>query len=715
MSHKSEDRIKKGNYYEEVNSTRSSAKNDYCNMNIATFTFGGRQNNLQMHMCDKESRDAHTGHGGVCSSTSTDPAVVTPNSNSNMNANANDYPHSLNSNVCNINSNPSPKPYIINKIGSHNSFLVVVIHTFYNLKELRNYILEEMRLSDKDTKNKLLVDLRNVISKYSQGLKVDVSKLRISLADQFQNRRKFLLEQPDDPLDCYFAFLNAIHSYKMDSPLNEVVDNMCTSTSTKCVSHKNFWIDLCRIDECECKGSSKRYYSNHNYIFDIPLQKLFEMSNNMNLVEMSKSFKLKTGKFSEVGSTEMSSISDLKGKLFSHFKMLLNQVKVECPAKGIRCEVNKTTKSFYLAKIPSYLAFNLQKNIGLNNNNNSGINSNNTPLVTEILKTFILIPHIFELGTIFDHSSKQKVFFEFYGAILLKPSKTYSCFFKSSNNNNSDNEDWVHYDDHNITHSSWFDLISLCLKSCEVPVLLFYQIQDKYASSLEKEITIEEIQILERYVRTADNLANILANRFRSNEEVIKFDNIRSSRVSESSQQKLKINNSSNNISNVSKGASTGNNSTSSSRNGALTEYSCSSCFTKNRIECPICYKCNKNNESVIEDLLKKRGMNNFINIANFNVNINTGNSAGNSGGNSDSGNSNVNSNATRNNNSLTNQNNHINRESLADRERDKDSKTNSIKRAPHMPNPFAEKKVNNYVEENSTDEEDNRNNTKSI
>ena len=365
--------------------------------------------------------------------------------------------------------------------------------------------------------------------------------------------------------------------------------------SAKCPSHRDFWIDLCRVDECECKGNSKRFYSNHNYIFDIPLDKLFELSNNMNLIEMSKSFKLKSGKFSEINKNEVLSISDLKGKLFLYYKLLLNVIKVECPAKGIRCEVNRTSKSFFLSNFPSYLTFSLQK-----------YNSSCFYTVTEILKTFILIPKIFDLGTLFNHSSKQKIFFEFLGAILLKPGKTYSCFFK-----NRDINMWLHYDDEKITtYSSWFELLSECIKNCEFPILIFFQIQEKFSE--EKDLTPEELQLLERHARNADNLQNIIVNRFRSNEDIIKFENLKNNsqqHSSKGSETSVTSKNLSNNNSN--------------SRLEQVTEYSCIGCLSKNRIECPVCLKCNKNNEAQIEDLLKKRGMN-YINIANFNLNINT-------------------------------------------------------------------------------------------
>ena len=91
---------------------------------------------------------------------------------------------------------------------------------------------------------------------------------------EFQNHRKFLLEQPDDPSDLLFALINSIHSFSINYPLNEISDENCDE---KCFSHKFLWLDLSRIDICKCSGTSKRLFSNHNYITDIPMSKIFNL------------------------------------------------------------------------------------------------------------------------------------------------------------------------------------------------------------------------------------------------------------------------------------------------------------------------------------------------------------------------------------------------------------------------------------------------------
>jgi len=418
--------------------------------------------------------------------------------------------------------------------------------------------------------------------------------------------------------------------------LGEIKDTNCYN---KCLAHKYLWIDLCRVDGCECQGSTKRLFSYHNYIFDIPLEKIFNLTNNVNLIEMSKSFKIKsintknnnnnnfTNELNQISS--INNISDIKGKLFLYYKLLFNQLKTDCPEKGSSCEINKTNRAFFLTNIPYNLSFSL-----MNPKKYGKIYSH-----WEILKAFILIPKILDLSILFDYSSKQKVFYEFFGAFLIKPSKSYSCFFRQNAANHNENHNWIHYDCGKVTtnnheqntntyFNSWYELISFCLANGEYPIMIFYQIQQKYNEN-DKDITNEEIQILERYAKSADNLNSIVMYKFRPTEDIIKSE---PSSVSNS----VHLNNTPiqsqdlNNLKNISKVPS----SIASSRNTShhnsnsrieVGEYNCIYCFCKNKMDVLICFKCGQNNEAVVEDILKKRlSNNNYINIANFNLNINT-------------------------------------------------------------------------------------------
>jgi hypothetical protein len=320
------------------------------------------------------------------------------------------------------------------------------------------------------------------------------------------------------------------------------------------------------------------------------MDKLFELT-NINVIEMTKSFKLKAGKLHN----EISSSIDLKGKLFLYYKKLLNINKSECP-EGVRCEFNKTNKKYMISNLPTYLAFNLQKN----------------PLqlgVLDILNTFILIPKIFDIGTVFE-TSGRKNFYEYMGVILMKPSKSYSACYKNSTTNQ-----WTYYDDDNvISFQSWFDFIYHCLKHSEYPIMVYYQLEEKYIDSDTDDLSNDEILVLEGYARNADNLNTIMQNKFRPNEDIIRLDGgDTNSNKGHSSKNSTSISTSKNNSNN------------NSHSRLDLGEYVCAYCFSKNRIESPLCFKCGKNNENVIEDLLKRRHLNNnYINIANFNLNINT-------------------------------------------------------------------------------------------
>jgi hypothetical protein len=49
---------------------------------------------------------------------------------------------------------------IINSISDNNSFLSVVVHTVWNLQLLRNYLIYDVDISESDSKNKLLLQLK---------------------------------------------------------------------------------------------------------------------------------------------------------------------------------------------------------------------------------------------------------------------------------------------------------------------------------------------------------------------------------------------------------------------------------------------------------------------------------------------------------------------------------------------------------------------------
>jgi hypothetical protein len=384
-----------------------------------------------------------------------------------------------------------------------------------------------------------------------------------------------------------------------------VKDNNCNN---KCLAHSKLWIDLYRQDECDCGEESKRLFSYHNYIIDIPLDKLISLANNVNAIEMGKTVKFKSGRLSN----EIGSMLDLKGKLVLYFKMLLNQTKIDCPKNGVRCEVNKTNKKFNIANMPNYLVFNLGNH--LNNNQKK----NNTNSILEILQLFVLIPKIFDISTIFEHSSKQKMFFEFLGAICVKPSKTFTCFFK-----NNEKKSWNFFEDEKVTKfDSMFDLISHCLTDSQTPLMIFYQLQNKYNDSAESEISNDELFHLERYARNSDDLTNILNNKFRHSEDLIKFDNNNLNIADDHRMSNTNVNNNNNNNNNnqikqnnLSKHSSTSistskNNSSSNSNSRLdLLDYMCPCCNTRNKIECNICFSCNKNNNLYIDELIKKKNI----------------------------------------------------------------------------------------------------------
>ena len=104
-----------------------------------------------------------------------------------------------------------------NSINDQISFLNMILIALYNMKSLRKYIINEIN-NINEHKNILLNSIRQIFLQINDNFnnysnkKIDISNVRIILSELFKNRRKFLLDHPDDPNDLYFTVINAIHS-----------------------------------------------------------------------------------------------------------------------------------------------------------------------------------------------------------------------------------------------------------------------------------------------------------------------------------------------------------------------------------------------------------------------------------------------------------------------------------------------------------------------
>ena len=259
---------------DEIASLRASReKENYYNLNVATFTFGGRHNNVNSLINDKSLENMNS-NNYIKPNTNikNNPSrskdkereneefehnqdYILKQQNQNQTKYNNNLPATFNNSIVSNNTqqtnnsqdisqittvhhinntssisnfspnnnsnNQIPNPYgpvLLNRIGDHNSFLSVVIHALWNIKFMRNFIINDLNtLNEKESKNKLFYHLKSLFLKFERNKVLDINKLRVALAETFQNRRKFLLDQPDDPVDCYFAFINAIHSHHIVS------------------------------------------------------------------------------------------------------------------------------------------------------------------------------------------------------------------------------------------------------------------------------------------------------------------------------------------------------------------------------------------------------------------------------------------------------------------------------------------------------------------
>ena len=99
---------------------------------------------------------------------------------------------------------------------------------------------------------------------------------------------------------------------------------------------------------------------------------------------------------------------------------------------------------------------------------------------------------------------RNKVFYEFHGAICSTNYKSYTCYFSQIN---KDQKEWIFYEDEDVIYyKGYIDLISNLVKTQQNPIFLIYQIQESFTTDFDKEFTTEEISRLEKLAKNVDSI-----------------------------------------------------------------------------------------------------------------------------------------------------------------------------------------------------------------
>lgn len=367
----------------------------------------------------------------------------------------------------------------INKIGSHNSFMSVIIHFIYKMKFFRNFILSLDFGPLESDKGHPLYFLQKIFIKYPENKKIDISKFRYAYGQVFKNAQfnKFEFDKPNEPCEFYYSFVNLIHSFCQNSILSEVKIND-NDENCNCLSHKYLYINIVKHDECECSYINRTKCSTRNCIIDIPIEKVITISNN-----------------------HSNNIYYVKEKLFSFFKSSIQHSNfLLCPLNGKNCNYNRVKRNLILENhfFPLFLAFFYEKQ------NKDFFSLHN------ILHSLLLIPKYFDLENLFvlRDNINLNTQYEFVGIIFQKKSSTFSCSIKCEGSPETA-EHWTYYDDENVKiFISWVDLISHCLKNALVPYMIFYQIKSEEdlnnSDNSNMKITKEEFKVLESYALRAE-------------------------------------------------------------------------------------------------------------------------------------------------------------------------------------------------------------------
>ena len=505
--------------------------------------------------------------------------IINKNKNNNNKENSNER-NNFNSNIDKHNFNNNNFIFI-DKEDSNSSYIKIILYALSYMPLINNYIINEIQVNE-DSKKKefydMLIIIQEILIKISKIKNANknqnnnrhinniiiIDQLKDNLSELFKNKNKFMKNSPDDPMDFLYIIINFIHNLSTKNELNN--DRRIKHICNECFSHKNLSNIIYKVYECECRGQSKPTLSINNYILEIPI--------NIIINKFSKN-----------------SLTDMNQMLFNYYHKLIDKIKINgnCPKYGQKCKINKVHKKYILKKCPSYLIFNLENDIFKKNELFCSLNN--------ILKNFVLIPHILNINTLFNiKQNNDKTYYELIGILFIKISKIYSCLFKSK-------DSFYYYEDNiSLSFNNYYDIILFSLKNGIIPIALFYQNMDLNSDKInidknsisyntDYELSNEQIIKLEKYVKNADSLNQNLKNKIRTSENIIS-NNIAIN---------YKINNSQNNTSYSDKyNSSRFSNSINSYQKN---EYICNHCERINKIENAMCFFCGFNNKDVINNI----------------------------------------------------------------------------------------------------------------
>ena len=599
---------------------------DVYNLPIAAFTFGkngkispyypiqelkdlskenlsiNKQPKINHSIESKASKDSNTYSNEDSEKRFSFKNIINKNINNLKNSSNNLNNNNLNINIKNNNFNNNNFVFI-DKGDSNSSYLNTILYSISYMKLLNNYLINEFKANENvqninnlSPKEKFLSIIKDILVKIEQIRNTDkyvnnsininniinIEALKDNLSNLFKNKKKFLKSSPDEPLDFLYVIINFLHSLKIKKDNGEV-NNVCESD---CFSHNYLWVKMLKYYECECKGQSKKILNKNNYFIDIPI----------NLI-INKYYK--------------NNMYDINQRLFIYYKQLISNftINIDCPKLGNECKINKVHYKYILKNFPSYLIFNLENDFFKNNELFYSLKG--------ILKNFVLIPHIFNINSLFDienNNNDNKNYYKLIGIIFLKVSKVYTCMFKQNNIFN-------YYDDNTfLNFNNYYDIILYSIKNGLIPVSIFYQNLDlntdnnidinsiKYDPNYE--LNKEQIAKLEKYIKNTNCLTKNLKNKIRTSENIISDNYTINYSIGSTNNNNPSFSDYYNNSSRFS-------GSINSFSSYQKNEYLCNHCERINKIENKICFFCGYDNRPYLTNInkninLKKQKSNNI-------------------------------------------------------------------------------------------------------
>jgi hypothetical protein len=338
----------------------------------------------------------------------------------------------------------------INNLGESNCFLNSALQVLFHLQTFRASIEKFGSCRSSKQHYCLLCGLKEILSDYTKktsterGTAIDISRLRAELAEKFESRNLFSINEPADSMEALSALLSSFHDE----------DVACKS----CPAHDLFRIQVEETLICECKAQKKETWDTNTFFHHFYVNLIFEQGS-----EQDKYALLKKKRREDFEVFELSNVIRFENSLQKYIKIQWAESEYKtCPKD---CKIAKSRKILKLLQPPKVFSINL-------------IWKDFNPKLIQILQVLISVPYSLKLDSIYEVNCETVYNLK---SVILYGRGHYICAIRTGHN-----KEWFKIDDERgkiVGDGSWIDFVIDCLKNRFFPVGLFYEEAENWEES----------------------------------------------------------------------------------------------------------------------------------------------------------------------------------------------------------------------------------------